>query len=101
MSRNSNEAGDLTRTVVRLHTGVLAFACAVIGGVGLFALTALLLIKGGAHVGAHLQLLSQYFCGYSVTWRGSLLGLLYGAVTGGAVGWLIGTVYNGVVGLRR
>jgi hypothetical protein len=101
MGRNSNEAHDLTQTVVRLHAGVLAFACAVIGGVGLFAITVWLLIRGGPHVGVHLQLLSQYFYGYSVTWKGSLLGLLYGAVTGGAVGWLIGNVYNGVVGLRR
>jgi hypothetical protein len=101
MVRNSNDLHDLTRTVVRLQTGVLAFACAVIGGAGLFAMTAWLVIKGGPHVGVHLQLLSQYFCGYSVTWKGSLLGLIYGAITGGAVGWLIGTVYNGVVGLRR
>jgi hypothetical protein len=101
MARNSNDLHDLTRTVVRLQTGMLAFACAVIGGVGLFTMTAWLVIKGGPQVGVHLQLLSQYFYGYSVTWKGSLLGLIYGAITGGAVGWLIGAVYNGVVGLRR
>jgi hypothetical protein len=101
MSRNSNEAHDLTRTVVRLHTAVLAFACAVIGGAVVFAMTVWLVIKGGPQVGAHLQLLSQYFYGYAVTWKGSFVGFLYGAVTGGVVGWVIGAVYNGVAGLRR
>jgi hypothetical protein len=101
MAQNSNDLHDLTGTVLRLQTGVLAFACAVIGGVGLCAMTAWLVIKGGPHVGVHLRLLSQYFYGYSVTWKGSLLGLVYGAITGGAFGWLIGAVYNGVVALRR
>jgi hypothetical protein len=101
MGRNSNEVHDLTQKVVRLQAGVLAFACAVLGGGAVFGMTAWLLIKGGPQVGVHLQLLSQYFYGYSVTWKGSLVGLLYGAVTGGTVGWLVGTVYNGVVGLRR
>lgn len=101
MGTISNGTQDLTRRVLRLQTGVLAFACAVIGGAGLFTMTVWLVIKGGSQVGAHLQLLSQYFYGYSVTWRGSMIGLLYGAVTGGAAGWLIGTVYNGVVALRR
>ncbi len=101
MSGQSTEAQELTRSVVRLHTGVLAFACAVIGGASVFAVTAWLLIKGGSNVGAHLQLLSQYFYGYTVTWRGSVVGLAYGALTGGVAGWSIGAVYNGIVRLRQ
>ena len=89
------------RAVVRMHAGVLALVGAFFGGVGLFIMTAWLLIRGGARVGVHLQLLGHYFYGYSVTWTGCVVGLLYGAVVGGLVGWLIGTVYNGVVWLRQ
>lgn len=64
-------------------------------------MTAWLLIKGGPQVGAHLQLLGQYFVGYAMTWKGSLVGIFYGALTGGLVGWAVGTIYNGIVGLRQ
>ena len=100
MAYDSNDARDLTRAVARLHTGVLALTFAFVGGVGLFAVTAWLLIKGGENVGAHLQLLGQYFYGYSVSWKGSLIGLLYGAVAGGVAGWIVGTVYNFVAKRR-
>lgn len=101
MTRAPNETYEVSRAVARIHAGVLALVCAILGGVGLFATTAWLLIKGGSQVGAHLQLLSQYFLGYSVTWTGSIVGFLYGALTGALVGWTLGTVYNVVAGLRE
>jgi hypothetical protein len=64
-------------------------------------MTSWLLIKGGPQVGVHLQLLGQYFVGYSVTWQGSLVGLFYGALVGGVVGWSIGTLYNAIVAIRQ
>lgn len=79
---------------------VLAIVCGLVAGIGLFLMTAWLLIKDGPHVGEHLQLLSNYFIGYSVTWWGSIVGLFYGAMFGGVVGWAIGTIYNTVVGIR-
>jgi len=101
MTRARDESFEVTRAVARIHAGVLALVCGVLGGGGLFAMTAWLLIKGGPNVGVHLQLLSQYFYGYSVTWTGSIVGLVYGGVTGAVVGWLIGAVYNFVAGLRE
>ena len=99
--REPDETLAVSRAIVRIHAGVLALVCAIMGGLGLFTMTVWLLIKGGPYVGLHLQLLSQYFPGYSVTWTGSLVGLAYGALVGGIVGWLIGAVYNGVVWLRQ
>jgi len=101
MTRQDYETLDVRRAVARIQRGVLALVFALIGGVGLFTMTALLLIRGGQLVGLHLGLLGQYFPGYSVTWGGSLVGLLYGAVVGWVGGWLIGTIYNGVVDLRE
>jgi hypothetical protein len=69
---------ELSRAVARIRTGALALVCAMIGGGGLFLMTAWLLLKGGPHVGQHLQLLSQYFIGYSVTWWGTVVGFFYG-----------------------
>ncbi len=67
----------------------------------MFVATAWLVIKDGRQAGQHLQLLSNYFVGYSVTWPGALVGLVYGAITGGVVGWAVGTIYNKVVNFRQ
>ena len=92
---------ELVHTIARLHARALALVGGLLGGTGVFVMTVWLLVKGGRSVGAHLQLLGQYFYGYSVTWGGSIVGFFYGAATGAAVGWSIGAVYNIVVGLRE
>lgn len=92
---------ELSRMVVAIQAGVLALVCAVVGGLGLFLMTVWLVIKGGPRVGPHLSLLGQYLIGYSVTWTGSVVGLLYGALIGGIVGWAIARIYNGVARLRH
>jgi hypothetical protein len=92
---------ELSRAVARIRTGALALVCAMIGGGGLFLMTAWLLLKGGPHVGQHLQLLSQYFIGYSVTWWGTVVGFFYGAFCGGILGWAIGRIYNKIVAIRE
>ena len=91
---------EISRAVIKIQGGVLAVVCGLIGGLGLFFMTVWLLLKGGPQVGSHLQLLSNYFVGYSVTWPGSFVGLFYGALTGGVLGWSIGMVYNKIVGIR-
>ena len=96
-----SESCEVHQAVMRLQTGVLAIVGALLGGGGLFVMTAWLLIKGGPQVGVHLQLLGHYFIGYSVTWQGSLVGLFYGVLFGGVVGWSIGTIYNGIVAIRQ
>lgn len=92
---------EISREVIRIQAGVLAIVCAVLGGLLLFLMTIWLLVKDGPGAGPHLSLLGNYFIGYSVTWGGSILGLVYGALTGGLAGWVIGTIYNWVVGLRQ
>lgn len=94
MKKNQSQVVELSHRVIKLQASVLAFVFAVIGGMGLFLMTVLLLIKGGTQVGSHLQLLGQYLIGYSVTWTGSLVGLLYGSVLGWVGGWSIAILYN-------
>ena len=73
----------------------------VAGTIGIGVYVAVLLATNAPEVGAHLNLLGNYFVGYSVTWPGSLLGLLYGALLGGVAGWSVGKIYNGIVNLRQ
>jgi len=96
----NRNAEEVSRAVARIKAGILALIFGFFGGVGLFMATAVLLIKGGPNVGEHLQLLGNYFPGYRVTWGGAFLGLIYGAIVGGAAGWIVGMIYNRIVGVR-
>jgi hypothetical protein len=87
--------------VIRVNRSVLGLTLGLLFGFGLFLATNILVLKGGPHVGANLQLLSQFFPGYRVTFGGSFLGLTYGFAVGYVSGWIIATVYNWVVLLRR
>jgi len=100
MAQQQGKKDEISQAIARIKTNALAIVCAMIGGVGLFVITAWLLIKDGPDAGQHLQLLSNYFIGYSVTWWGSVVGLFYGALCGGVIGWAVGMIYNTVVGIR-
>jgi hypothetical protein len=101
MTPQARQTDEISQTLARIKADALALVCAVIGGVGLFAMTLWLVIKDGPQAGQHLRLLSNYFIGYSVTWPGAFVGLLYGAMTGGVVGWAVGRMYNKIVNLRQ
>ncbi len=92
---------ELTRMIARLDGAVLALVFGLIAGVGLFAMTAILVVEAGPDTGAHLKLLSNYFHGYSVTWRGAFIGFLWAFALGAFVGWSIGYIYNRVANIRR
>jgi protoporphyrinogen oxidase len=79
------------RVLARLDPVALGAALGVVGGVGLFLATVTLLIKGGPVVGPTLSLLTQYLPGYSVTWRGAIVGLLEAMAGGFALG--VGTAW--------
>jgi hypothetical protein len=91
------ETIELQRAIQRLNERAWGIAVGLLGGLGLFAATNVLVIKGGENVGAHLGLLSQYFPGYSVTFLGSIVGFVYTFVLGYVLGRLIGAVYNRLV----
>ena len=101
MAQQSKRETEISQAIARIRTNALAVVCAIMGGLGLFVMTVWLLIKDGPHVGEHLQLLSNYFIGYSVTWWGSVVGLFYGALCGGVIGWAVGMIYNKVVERRE
>lgn len=85
---------QLNAAVARLRAGIMALVFGMTGAFVLFTATVWLLIRGGPNVGKHLSLLSNYFPGYSVTWGGAIVGLLYGALVGALAGWTIALLYN-------
>lgn len=96
MTQRDHEA--LNAAILRLNGRAWGIAFGLLLGGGLFLATNILVLKGGPNVGQHLRLLRVFFPGYSVTFAGSLIGFVYAFVVGYALGRLIGTVYNRLVG---
>lgn len=98
----------LFRAIVRLNAQVIGLTLGALTALTVFVATNWLVLKGGHIapggeyvVGPHLQLLSQFFIGYRVSFLGSIIGAAYGFALGTLVGALLGWVYNKVVDLRN
>jgi hypothetical protein len=97
----------LLRGVFRLNAKILGLTLGALLGLAIFIGTNWLLIKGGHItpdgkyvVGPHLQLLSQFFIGYKVSFLGSIIGFFYGFALGTLCGSAVGWIYNKVVDFR-
>jgi hypothetical protein len=99
--KNQISEEKLFSGVLWLNVKVLGLALGLLFGLGLFLATNWLVLKGGEVVGPHLQLLSQYFIGYRVSFLGSFIGFAYGFAVGTLSGALIGLIYNKIVALRN
>ena len=84
----------LIRTFAKMDK--LAFATAVgsVSGLLLFLATIWLVIKGGKVVGPNLQLLAQYFVGYTVTVKGAFIAFGYSFIWTFLFGWLFAYLRN-------
>jgi len=74
-----------------------AVASGLIFFLGMFAITALLMIKGatpGIPIGPNLQLLNDFLPGFNVTWFGSIIGSIYMGIIGAIIGLLIASLWN-------
>ena len=90
----------IKHAVIRLNGNVLGFVIGAVFAIVIFVATNWLVLKGGDVVGPHMQLLDQFYWGYSVSFLGSFIGAAYAFVTGYLGGLFIGWVYNFVAFLR-
>jgi protoporphyrinogen oxidase len=90
--------GLLAKTFARMDKLSFAIALGSVSGLGVFLATLLLVAKGGPVVGPNLQLLSQYFNGYTVTFKGALIGFGYSFFWGFLFGWLFAYLRNASLG---
>jgi tetrahydromethanopterin S-methyltransferase subunit F len=93
--------------ILKAQSRIVGLALGAICGLVIFLATNWLLLKGGHYnaegeylVGPHLELLSQFFPGYSVSFLGSCVGFAYGFVFGVLAGTAMGWIYNTVVDFR-
>jgi len=84
----------IMKTFARIDKLGLATAIGSVSGLVIFIATLWLIIKGGEVVGPRLQLLGQYFIGYTVTVKGAFIGLGYGFGWGFLVGWVFAYFRN-------
>jgi hypothetical protein len=110
MDMNSKESKEqlLFRKILRLKMKALGLGLGVLLGAGIFIATNWLVLKGGvassdggAMIGPHMELLSQFFIGYKVSFLGSFIGLAYGFAVGTLGGSLIAIIYNKIVHFRH
>lgn len=94
---SADELRVLRQAFERVSAQAWGIAVGMLGAVGLFLATVVLLVKGGPNAGAHLGLLSNYFPGFDISLGGALIGAAYVLVLGFAAGWLVGTIYNAIV----
>ena len=84
----------IEQVVVKLNARMTGLLLGLFCGGLLFLATNWLVLKGGPSPGHHLSLLGHYFPGYSVTFVGSIVGLIYASIVGFGAGYLFGSVYN-------
>lgn len=75
-----------------LKKNAFGLACGLVIGLGLFLITNYIVILH--HGGGTLAKLNQIYWGYSISFGGSLLGLIYGFVSGYIIGWLVALFYD-------
>jgi len=83
---NIREQRALLRAFAPLHKTALGMALGLVLG-GLLAAATLALVVQGGYPEPNLNLLTQFFVGYSITWRGVLVGFLWGFGVGFVMGW--------------
>lgn len=79
------------------HKRRFGIACGVAAGLLVALMTAIRLLRGpGGTVDPafDLHLLATYFAGYSVTWKGVLVGFGWGFLVGGIGGWFFAFIRN-------
>jgi hypothetical protein len=84
----------LIRTFARIDKFAFATAVGSVCGLAVFIMTLWLVLKGGEVVGPNLQLLGQYFIGYTVTVKGAFIGMVYSFLWSFMLGWLFAYLRN-------
>ncbi len=75
-----------------IKKNAFGLACGLVLGLVLFLLTNYIVLLH--HGGETLIKLNQVYWGYSISFGGALLSLIYGFVTGYLAGWFIALFYN-------
>lgn len=75
-----------------LNSKNLGLAAGILWGISMFALTILAIFTG--YGTAWLELMASIYPGYTISWVGSILGLIYGFLDGFIGLYIFGWLYN-------
>lgn len=98
-SQNHSAPSLLLRAFAPLHRTAMGVAWGVAAGGLLAIVTLVLLIRGTDEALTAGSLLAQFLWGYSVSWHGILIGLLWGFALGFVLGYGFAVVRNTAVWL--
>lgn len=84
----------LERAFARMDKFAFAVALGAVCGLLVFCATLWIISRGGDVLNSHLRLLAQYFIGYTVTVRGSIIAFAYTFFWGFLCGWLFAYLRN-------
>jgi hypothetical protein len=108
ISHRETDEEKLFTGILRLNARIFGLVLGLLMGSTVFIATNWLLLKGGHLapdgeyvVGPHLQLLSQFFIGYRVSFLGSIIGFFYGFALGTLSGAMMGWIYNRIADFRN
>ncbi len=88
-------ADDLIEAAfAKLDSVALGASLSVVFGLSVFFATVALVLKGGPRVGPTLALLNNYFIGFSVSWEGAFIGMLWAGAMGFGLGYLWALLRN-------
>lgn len=96
-AEDASTPGPLLRAFAPLHKAAMGVAWGVVGGALVALATLVPVIKGTDFLS--FGLLAEFFWGYSVSWPGVFVGLLWGFITGFALGYGFALVRNAAVWL--
>ena len=80
---------------MKLSVKGLALSAGIVWGAAVLLITLAAVARGA---GVHVGLLAAIYPGYSVSYVGSIIGLVYGFVSAGIAGALVACLYNKLAG---
>jgi hypothetical protein len=86
-------ASPALRVLAPVHKRALGVAVGLVFGVMIFAVTVFHVVLRPV-TAPDIALLAQFFYGYTVSWRGAFVGLLWGFFTGFVAGWFVAFARN-------
>jgi hypothetical protein len=89
----------ILQAFARIDRFAFGIAVGAVLGALILAVTLFVVVKSGEARDLKLELLAQYFPGYTVTHEGAIVGFAYGFLSGFLLGWFIALLRNASLGL--
>jgi hypothetical protein len=82
-----------------MHKAAFGVATGLAAAILVFVARAVTLLRDVPSTDFGLELLDQYFAGYTLSWRGAVIGAAWAAFTGFVMGWFMAFSRNLVLGI--